>query len=90
MCLMQQIVSEASSHAVSEGFSRDFAFLLVVNRLFWELTDNCSSKSIFTESDSVQICGPMMAVAVDSTIPGEHVGGSESKAECRDDFDHII
>ena len=43
MCLMQQIVSQASSHAVSEGFSRNFAFLLVVNRLFWELTDNCSS-----------------------------------------------
>jgi hypothetical protein len=32
----------------------------------------------------------MMAVAVESTIPGEHVGGSESKAECRDDFDHIF
>jgi hypothetical protein len=81
ICLTQQIASEASPHAVSEGFTRNFAFLLVENRNFRELAECRSSKRILAESDSVEICGPVMAVAVEGTIPGEHVGCSESKAK---------
>ena len=89
-CLIQQISCEASSHAISEGFSRNFGGLHVKNRNFRELANCHASKSFFTGSDSVEICDPVMAVAVEGPIPGEHVGCSQSKAEWGDDFDHII
>ena len=81
ICLNQQIASEASLHAVSEGFTRNFAFLLVENRDFRELAECRSRKGILAESESVKICCPVMTVAVEGTIPGKHVGGSESKAK---------
>ena len=88
--LTQQISSEASSHAVSDGFSFNFVFFLVDYCFFWELAERRSGKSRLTVSNSVEVRGPVMSVAVESPIPGEHVGGTESKAKGEDDFDHNV
>ena len=76
ICLFKQIAPEASSHGISEGIACNFVFLLVknwcllVNNWFlWERAEFHSSKCFFTVSDSVEICGPMMTVAVHGTIP---------------------